>query len=258
MAGAGEHVDLLSRTGMQWHDLATATEQEKADPDAIAARAPKPDAIAQLLFTSGTTGEPKGVLHRFDALTRAAAMEIEHLRLGRDDVLFIPSPLAHQTGFLYGMWEAFVLGATQLLQDVWEPVRAARALRAWGGSFVQAATPFLTDLVRVVEEGEPRPRGAAHLRRHRRRGAARAGRARDVGPRHGGLRRLGLDRVLPRHARGAQRRAREALGHRRARARRDPDPHHRRRGHRARRRARRATSRSSAAACSRATSTART
>ena len=157
VAGAGEHVELLSRTGMQWHDLATATEQEKADPEAIAARAPKPDAIAQLLFTSGTTGEPKGVLHRFDALTRAAAMEIEHLRLGRDDVLFIPSPLAHQTGFLYGMWEAFVLGATQLLQDVWEPVRAARALRAWGGSFVQAATPFLTDLVRVVEEGEPRP-----------------------------------------------------------------------------------------------------
>jgi 3-phosphoshikimate 1-carboxyvinyltransferase len=157
VAGAGEHVDLLSRTGMQWHDLATATEREKADPEAIAARAPKPDAIAQLLFTSGTTGEPKGVLHRFDALTRAAAMEIEHLRLGRDDVLFIPSPLAHQTGFLYGMWEAFVLGATQLLQDVWEPVRAARALRAWGGSFVQAATPFLTDLVRVVEEGEQRP-----------------------------------------------------------------------------------------------------
>jgi 3-phosphoshikimate 1-carboxyvinyltransferase len=157
VAGAGEHVDLLSRTGMQWHDLATATEQERTDADAIAARAPRPDAIAQLLFTSGTTGEPKGVLHRFDALTRAAAMEIEHLRLGRDDVLFIPSPLAHQTGFLYGMWEAFVLGATQLLQDVWEPVRAARALRAWGGSFVQAATPFLTDLVRVVEEGEPRP-----------------------------------------------------------------------------------------------------
>ncbi len=157
VAGAGEHVDLLSRSGMQWHDLATATEQEKTDVEAIAARAPKPDAIAQLLFTSGTTGEPKGVLHRFDALTRAAAMEIEHLRLGRDDVLFIPSPLAHQTGFLYGMWEAFVLGATQLLQDVWEPVRAARALRAWGGSFVQAATPFLTDLVRVVEEGEPRP-----------------------------------------------------------------------------------------------------
>ena len=233
VAGAGEHVDLLSRTGMQWRDLATATEQEKADPEAIAARAPKPDAIAQLLFTSGTTGEPKGVLHRFDALTRAAAMEIEHLRLGRDDVLFIPSPLAHQTGFLYGMWEAFVLGATQLLQDVWEPVRAARALRAWGGTFVQAATPFLADLVRVVEEGEPRPSalrifvvtGAAVPRAL----AEHATSVLDTAV----LRRLGLDRVLPRHARGAQRRAREALGHRRAGARRDPDPHHRRRGHRA-------------------------
>ena len=36
-----------------------ATEQARADPEAIAARAPAPDAIAQLLFTSGTTGEPR-------------------------------------------------------------------------------------------------------------------------------------------------------------------------------------------------------
>jgi cyclohexanecarboxylate-CoA ligase len=157
VAGAGDHVDPLSGSEVHWHDLAAATEAESVDAAEIAARAPRPDAIAQLLFTSGTTGEPKGVLHRFDALTRAAAMEIEHLRLGRDDHLFIPSPLAHQTGFLYGMWEAFVLGATQILQDVWEPRRAVRALRAWGGSFVQAATPFLTDLVRVVENGEPGP-----------------------------------------------------------------------------------------------------
>ena len=67
---------------------------------------PRPDQIAQLLFTSGTSGEPKGALHRHDTLMRAADHQIEHFGLTGDDVVYIPSPLAHQTGFLYGMWIA--------------------------------------------------------------------------------------------------------------------------------------------------------
>jgi 3-phosphoshikimate 1-carboxyvinyltransferase len=81
-------------------------------------------------------------------------MEVEHLGLGRDDTIFIPTPLAHQTGLLYGMWLAFALGSTQVIQDVWDAHVAARALREWDGTFVQAATPFLADLVRAVESGE--------------------------------------------------------------------------------------------------------
>jgi 3-phosphoshikimate 1-carboxyvinyltransferase len=141
----------------RWHDLHAAAARRQPDVAAIAARKPAPDAPAHVFFTSGTSGEPKGVVHRFDALTRAALMEVEHLGLGRDDRMFIPTPLAHQTGFLYGMWLAFVLGSAQILQDVWEPVRGARALREWEGTFVQAATPFLADLLGVVEDGEPVP-----------------------------------------------------------------------------------------------------
>jgi cyclohexanecarboxylate-CoA ligase len=153
----GQAPQLPDDDAIAWRDFGLAAGAQAVDPAALAARAPRPDAIGQLLFTSGTTGEPKGVLQRLDALTRAATMEIEHLGLGRDDRIFVPSPLAHQTGFLYGMWVALVLGSGQILQDVWEPTRAARALREWGGSFVQAATPFLTDLVRVVEAGAPLP-----------------------------------------------------------------------------------------------------
>ncbi|HEY1855644.1 MAG TPA: 3-phosphoshikimate 1-carboxyvinyltransferase [Solirubrobacterales bacterium] len=139
---------------VDWHDFAAALAAVAVDRGAIEARKPAPEALAQLFFTSGTSGEPKGVLHRYDALTRAAMMEVEHLGLGRDDNIFIPTPLAHQTGLLYGMWLSFALGSTQILQDVWDPVLGARALRRWEGTFVQAATPFLADLVRVVEEGK--------------------------------------------------------------------------------------------------------
>ncbi len=139
---------------LRFHEAVRGIEVDRA---ALDARGNDPNAIAQLLFTSGTSGEPKGVLHRNDVLMRAAAMEIEHLGLGADDRIFVPSPLAHQTGFLYGMWLALVMGVPQIVQPVWNASRALRALNDWNGTFVQAATPFLADLVQAVETGERAP-----------------------------------------------------------------------------------------------------
>ena len=111
-----------------------------------------PDQHAQLLFTSGTSGEPKGALHRHDVLTRAADHHIEHFGLTAEDVIYVPSPLAHQTGFLYGMWIAARLGVPQVLQEVWDAEDGLDAMRRFGVTFVQAATPFLGDLTQVAEE----------------------------------------------------------------------------------------------------------
>jgi cyclohexanecarboxylate-CoA ligase len=141
----------------RWHRFAGALAAREPDVAAVRARAPEPTALAQLLFTSGTSGEPKGVLQRMDALTRATAMEIGHLGLDDTDRIFIPSPLAHQTGFLYGMWLALVLGVPQILQPAWDGPTALGALRKWNGTFVQAATPFLSDLVRAAEDSGERP-----------------------------------------------------------------------------------------------------
>lgn len=140
-----------------WMRYADALDAAPLDEREIAQRDPAPNAIAQLLFTSGTSGEPKGVLHRNDTLLRATQLEIDHLHLGAGDRIYIPSPLAHQTGFLYGMLLAFSLGEAQIVQESWDPLRALRALREWRGAFVQAATPFLADLVQAVETGAQAP-----------------------------------------------------------------------------------------------------
>ena len=141
--------------GVRWHDFAAAL---ASAPRSTATRSPPANRGRARSPSSSSPPAPrasrKGVLHRYDALTRAAMMEVEHLGLGRDDSIFIPTPLAHQTGLLYGMWLSFALGSTQIIQDVWDARRGARALREWDGSFIQAATPFLADLVRVVESGE--------------------------------------------------------------------------------------------------------
>ncbi len=142
---------------VQWLRLQETMQAVKVDAKALDARRSATDAVVQFLFTSGTSGEPKGVLHRNDVLMRAAAMEVEHLGLTADDRIFIPSPLAHQTGFLYGMWLAIVMGVPQIVQPVWNATRALRALNDWDGTFVQAATPFLADIVAAVDAGERPP-----------------------------------------------------------------------------------------------------
>ncbi|MGI8712886.1 MAG: AMP-binding protein [Solirubrobacteraceae bacterium] len=121
-------------------------------PHTLSDRRPRGEQTAQLLFTSGSTGEPKGVLHRHDSLNRAADAHIAHFGLSADDVIYVPSPLAHQTGFLYGMWIALRLGAPQVLQQAWNGDVGFAAMQRWGVTFVQCATPFLADLVAVARE----------------------------------------------------------------------------------------------------------
>ncbi|MFZ6993580.1 3-phosphoshikimate 1-carboxyvinyltransferase [Curtobacterium sp. RRHDQ66] len=141
-----------------WRYFDTALESVQVDVDQIRSHAPTPDDICQLLFTSGTTGEPKGVQHPHRTLGLATAMHVAQSGLTSEDRIYIPSPLAHQTGFLYGMLLAFRLGAPQVIQPVWDgTVALEQAFGAAGATFVQCATPFLTDLVDLVEAGAPQP-----------------------------------------------------------------------------------------------------
>ena len=104
------------------------------------------DDVTQLLYTSGTTGESKGVLHTSNTLLGAVHSFTERMELGGDDVIFMPSPLAHQLGFCYGMLMSLTLGVPLVLTDIWRPARAAKLIEENGATFTFAATPFLADL----------------------------------------------------------------------------------------------------------------
>ncbi len=105
-----------------------------------------PDDVIQLLYTSGTTGEPKGVLHTSNTLLSSIVEFNRRLGLTDDDVVFMPSPLAHQTGFAYGMMTSLMLGAPLVTTDVWDPGTAVDLIERYGISYTFAATPFLSDL----------------------------------------------------------------------------------------------------------------
>ncbi len=134
--------------------LLTTPEWEKAlDAHAILTRSrPGPDDITQLLYTSGTTGEPKGVMHSANTLMANIVPYAERLRLGADDVVLMASPMAHQTGFMYGLMMPVMLKASAVLLDIWDPAKAAELIRTERATFTMASTPFLTDLTHIVAE----------------------------------------------------------------------------------------------------------
>ncbi|HWD03615.1 MAG TPA: AMP-binding protein [Amycolatopsis sp.] len=99
--------------------------------------------IALLLYTSGTTSAPKGALHSHNTLDYENRSIIDFFGLSATDVVFMPSPVGHIIGVLYGMQLPFMLGSTVVLLDVWRPERALELIQEHACSFVVAATPFL-------------------------------------------------------------------------------------------------------------------
>jgi len=127
--------------------------ENEADAREILTRSyPQPDDITQLIYTSGTTGEPKGVMHSSNTLMANIVPYAERLRLDAADVVLMASPMAHQTGFMYGLMMPIVLGASAVLLDVWEPSQAAGLIQNEQVTFTMASTPFLADLARVVQK----------------------------------------------------------------------------------------------------------
>ncbi|GHF48510.1 cyclohexanecarboxylate-CoA ligase [Seohaeicola zhoushanensis] len=114
---------------------------------------PDANAVCQLIYTSGTTGEPKGVMHTANTMYANLVPYAERLKLGADDVVLMASPMAHQTGFMYGLLMPVQLQARAVLLDSWDKALAARVVAEDGCTFTMASTPFLLDLANAVEEG---------------------------------------------------------------------------------------------------------
>jgi cyclohexanecarboxylate-CoA ligase len=111
--------------------------------DRFAERRPGPDDVIELLYTSGTTGEPKGVMHTSNTLYSNVLPYAARLRLDRNDTVLMASPLAHQTGFMYGIVMPIALGGKVVFQDIWNPAKAVDLIAEQQVTFTMAATPFL-------------------------------------------------------------------------------------------------------------------
>jgi cyclohexanecarboxylate-CoA ligase len=132
------------------------------EPPAVTeARELGPDDPFLVLFTSGTTGDRKGVVHSQNTLYAGSRSYAEPLGLDGSAVIFVAHAATHYTGFVLGMLLPVMLGGTGLVQDVWDAdVHVGLAERHgvtnfYGGPYV------LADLI-AAQRGAPHDMSKLH------------------------------------------------------------------------------------------------
>ncbi|HET7740039.1 MAG TPA: AMP-binding protein, partial [Mycobacterium sp.] len=110
-----------------------------------------PADICLLLYTSGTTSAPKGVLHSHQTIIWEMRSIIRELQLSSDDSTFMASPIGHLTGIVYGVYLPTVLANTAALLDVWDAPAAADIIDQHACRVSLGATPFLQGLTTEYE-----------------------------------------------------------------------------------------------------------
>ncbi len=140
-----------AETSFEGRLLGRAWEAETQCAELFAARRPSPNDVCEVMYTSGTTGEPKGVMHTANTLLCKARLASELFGFRRGDSIYMGSPVAHQTGFMYGCILAIFNRAACVMQDVWAPGLAAKLIEAERCTITLGSTPFLRDLVHAAE-----------------------------------------------------------------------------------------------------------
>ncbi|WP_226016383.1 AMP-binding protein [Novosphingobium sp. FKTRR1] len=105
-----------------------------------------PLAVKLVLYTSGTTGLPKGVLHSHVTLQHIVARSGEHWRLRAGEATLMPSPVTHVSGYANGLEAPLVCGVRSVLMESWNADEALALIEQHQLVGTVAATPFLVEL----------------------------------------------------------------------------------------------------------------
>lgn len=110
------------------------------------------DELAAVLFTSGTEGDPKGVMLTHNNILASERSYCARLNLTWLDTFLMPAPLGHATGFLHGVTAPFLIGARSVLLDIFNPLDCLALLQQERCTCVLGATPFVYDLLCTLEK----------------------------------------------------------------------------------------------------------
>ena len=108
---------------------------------------PDPDSVKMIMYTSGTTGRPKGVLHSHNTLARAIRMCAQYWGIGAGESVLMASPVTHVTGYSYGIELPFLCGTRTVFMDRWQPADALKLIDGESVVGTVGATPFLQELL---------------------------------------------------------------------------------------------------------------
>lgn len=115
-----------------------------------------PDAVRMVLYTSGTTGRAKGVLHSHNSIHALICQLRDHWLIQPGDKFLIPSPIGHIGGSIYAFESPLLLGTTAVLMDRWNADDAVARMQAEGCTHMAGATPFLEQMLAAARRAGTR------------------------------------------------------------------------------------------------------
>lgn len=125
-----------------------------------ATREPEPlaSAVAAIIFTSGTTGQPKGVMMTHDGVTHFGRVSAQSRALGPEDRSYAYLPMTHIFGLGTVLVASLYAGASLLMRSRFEPADVLDALAHRGLSQLQGPPTFFARLLAHLDEaGITRP-----------------------------------------------------------------------------------------------------
>lgn len=108
---------------------------------------PVADAVANLAFTTGSSGEPKGVLHTHNTSMLAVRSTAERQELGEDDVFHAALPVGHTFGHFYGIRLGLLAGGRIVMQANWNASEMLRLAREHRITHSAGTPTYLADLM---------------------------------------------------------------------------------------------------------------
>jgi acyl-CoA synthetase (AMP-forming)/AMP-acid ligase II len=133
--------------------LATLAPRVVVDLDALPTGTPvtepwsAPEQLAAVLWTSGSSGNPKGVLHSQATLAYKATGQARTHGLRPDDCVLMPAPCAHISGLLNGITLAGVVPFRSVFMARWEPEPALDLIESEHVTYMVGPPTFFVGLM---------------------------------------------------------------------------------------------------------------
>lgn len=115
-----------------------------------------PDDVRMVMYTSGTTGRPKGVLHSHNSINALIRQIGRHWLVEPGDRFLVPSPISHIGGSIYAFETPLMLGTTAILMEKWDADEAVRIMTDEHCTHMAGATPFLQNLLGAARAADTR------------------------------------------------------------------------------------------------------
>ena len=123
----------------------------RSGADATGQAAPDPDSVVYLALTSGTTGEPKGVMHSDNTLLANARAIAADWHFNSASVIYTLSPLSHNLGF-GAMVTALYSGAEVVLSQLAPDESLVDDLLGTGATFIYGVPAHAIDLLKELRK----------------------------------------------------------------------------------------------------------